>query len=75
MREYRLLFALGTGPCFGLILNPKRNTEFSVTKAKISHVYLCVSLCRHTSTLKEKKCMQVFNWLFHLAIKISVTFQ
>ena len=52
--EYRLLFALGTGPYFGLILNPKRNTEFTVTKAKISHVYLCVSLCRHTSTLKKK---------------------
>ena len=37
--EYRLLFALGTGPYFGLILNLKRNTEFTVTKAKISHVY------------------------------------
>ena len=52
--EYRLLFALGTGPYFGLILNPKRNSEFTVTKAKISHVYLCVSLCRHTSTFKKK---------------------
>ena len=42
--EYRLLFALGTGPYFGLILNHKRNTEFTVTKAEISSVYLCVSL-------------------------------
>ena len=59
--EYRLLFALGTGPYFGLILNPKRNAEFSVTKAKISCIYLCVSLCRDTSTLKKKMyvCFQL----------------
>ena len=37
--EYRLIFALGTGPYFRLILNPKRNTEFTVTKAKISRVF------------------------------------
>ena len=65
-----LLIALGTGPYFGLILNPKRNTEFTVTKAKISRVYLCVDI----PPLLRKKCMQVSNWIFHWAIKISVSY-